>query len=460
MPSLPSPSFSTVDRILIGLACALTFVWSLPNLIALRISLALLLLGTAAWRTIATQATAESTAVAPSSQHRTAAILYGILTLWILLQAGVWGFDPMGDFKEIWGQWIRSGLVGLAGVLLATTILRSPRPKAGAWLTFALLATLSALIALHDGNTIWRWLMEGRFPFQETRIVHNRTVLSYVANLVMAFLCAEAVERLLHRRSYLPIPNIGLAALFALSLFCTYALGTRNGTLGILGLLSSSAFVVWFAKRKTVSPRRQALALAIVFIGITSFGWITFKSDPRWQSLLATVALAWDTEHQVAWKDPTQPFPPLPNGELANVSNYERIAWGKEATKAVLAHPLGLGFSRSSFGQAMRQAYPDYRSTELSHSGILDFTLGVGLPGLALWLAFLGTLGVHGWRAFFVRENPAGLLLLFLVTGYFSRSLVDSNIRDHMLEQFMFLAGVLTVLAREDLHRSDAHDAG
>lgn len=302
--------------------------------------------------------------------------------------------------------------------------------------------------------------MEGRFPFQETRIVHNRTVLSYVANLVMAFLCAEAVERLLHRRSYLPIPNIGLAALFALSLFCTYALGTRNGTLGILGLLSSSAFVVWFAKRKTVSPRRQALALAIVFIGITSFGWITFKSDPRWQSLLATVALAWDTEHQVAWKDPTQPFPPLPNGELANVSNYERIAWGKEATKAVLAHPLGLGFSRSSFGQAMRQAYPDYRSTKLSHSGILDFTLGVGLPGLALWLAFLGTLGVHGWRAFFVRENPAGLLLLFLVTGYFSRSLVDSNIRDHMLEQFMFLAGVLTVLAREDLHRSDAHDAG
>ncbi|MCE1242926.1 O-antigen ligase family protein [Oryzomicrobium sp.] len=456
----PAPSFSPADRLLIGLACALTFVWSLPDLIALRIGLALLLLGTAAWRAITTRSSAQTTATASPGQHRSATILYGILTLWVLLQAGVWGLNPAGDFKEIWGQWIRSGLVGLAGVLLATTVLRSPRPQAGARLACALLATLAALVALHDGDTVWRWLQLGYFPFQQIRIVENRTVLSYVANLVLAFLCAETVARLLHRRAYLPIPSAGLATLFALSLFCTYALGTRNGTLGILGLLASSTFVVWFAKRKAVSVGLQAGTLAVVLAGIAAFGWATFKSDPRWQAFQATVVVAWDTEHQAAWKDPELPYPPLPDGTPAEGSAYLRLAWGKEAIQAIAAYPLGVGFGRSAFGQAMRQVYPDYRSTEHSHSGILDFTLGVGLPGLALWLAFLGTLGVHGWRAFFVRENPAGLLLLFLVTGYFSRSLVDSNIRDHMLEQFMFLAGVLTVLAREDLHRSDAHDAG
>lgn len=460
MSSPPTSSFSPADRLLIGLACALTFVWSLPNLITLRISLALLLLGTGTWRAIATSSITETTATTRPGEHRTVAILYGVLTVWILLQAGIWGVNPTGDFKEIWGQWIRSGLVGLAGVLCATTILRSPKPQAGARLACALLATLAALVVLHDGDTVWRWLQEGQLPFQQTRIVENRTVLSYVANLMLAFLCAETVARLLHRRTYLPIPTTSLVALFAFGLFCTYALGTRNGTLGILGLLASSTFVVWFAKRKAVSVGLQAGTLAVVLAGIAAFGWITFKFDPRWQAFQATVVVAWDTEHQAAWKDPEVPYPPLPNGTAAEGSAYLRLAWGKEAARAVLAHPLGLGFSRSSFGQAMRQVYPDYRSSEFSHSGILDFTLGVGLPGLALWLAFLGTLGVHGWCAFFVRENPAGLLLLFLVTGYFSRSLVDSNIRDHMLEQFMFLAGVLTVLAREDLHRSDAHDVG
>lgn len=452
MSSLPAPSFAPADRLLIGLACALTFVWALPNLIAVRFVLALLLLGTAAWRTNATRSAVST--VPLSGQHRTAVVLYALLTLWILLQAAFWGLNPAGDFKEIWGQWARSGLVGLGGVLTATVVLRSSRLKAGPWLAFALLATLGALITLHDGDTLWRWLAEGRFPFQETRIVQNRTVLSYVANLMLAFLCAETVARLLHRRAYLPIPAAGLSTLFALSLFCTYALGTRNGTMGILGLLASSTFVVWFAKRKAVSGVVQAGALAVVLACISAFGWVTFKSDPRWQTFQATVSVAWDTEHQVAWKDPEQPYPPLPNGVPAEGSAYLRLSWGKEAAQAIVAHPLGVGFSRSAFGQAMRLKYPEYRSSEHSHSGILDFTLGVGLPGLALWLAFLGTLGVHGWRAFFRRENPAGLLLLFLITGYFGRSLVDSNIRDHMLEQFMFLVGVLTVLAWEDQHRT------
>lgn len=437
---------------MIGLACALTFVWSLPNLIALRISLAVLLLGTAVWRILTHPNTAEG---APPilRQQRLISLFYGLLTLWIVIQAGLCGLDPTGDFKEIWGQWIRSGLVGLAGLLLASTILHSPRRHAGTQLAFALMVPLVILVALHDIDTLWRWQRGGHFPFQETRIVENRTVLSYVANLLLAFLCAETVARLLYRRPYLPLSTAGLLTLFALDLFCTYALGTRNGTLGILGLLTSSTFVVWFAKRNTVRAPLQIGVLLVVLAGIANFGWLTFKSDSRWQTFLATVSVAWDTDQHNAWQNPELPLPPLPDGTPAEESAYLRLAWGKEAAKAIAEYPLGVGFSRSAFGQAMRQSHPEYRSTVHSHSGILDFTLSVGLPGLALWLAFLTMLGANGWNSFFKRENPAGLLLLFLVTGYFSRSLVDSNIRDHMLEQFMFLASILAVLAKEDLHR-------
>ncbi|MDR1999939.1 MAG: O-antigen ligase family protein [Zoogloeaceae bacterium] len=443
----PAPSFSLTERLLIGLACALTFVWSMPHLVALRNTLSLLLLVMVVWQTLAARSTGRTAIL--SESPRVAVFLYGGLTLWILFQAGIWGFDPADDYKEIWGQWIRSGLTGLAGVLLAMTIMRNS-PQAGARLAFALLATLAVMLTLHDADTLWRWLQEGQFPFQQTRIVENRTVLSYVTNLLLAFLCAETVVRLLYRHAYLPISAAGLVALFGLSLFCTYTLGTRNGTIGVLGLLASSTFVVWFAKRKAVDVKLQAGVLAVMLAGIAGFGWITYQSDPRWQTFQATVAVAWDTEHQAAWRDSELPYPLLPDGARAEESAYLRLAWGKAATQAIIAHPLGVGFNRSAFRQAMREVHPDYRSTTHCHSGILDFTLGVGLPGLALWLTFLTVLGIHGWRAFFVRENPAGLLLLFVVAGYFSRSLVDSNIRDHMLEQFMFLAGMLAMLASED----------
>jgi hypothetical protein len=446
---------------------------------ALRISLALLLLTTAIWQTFGVRSGIGAQTTAFIGKYRIAVFLYGALTLWLLFQAGVWGLDPARSFKEIWGQWLRSGLLGLAGVLLATAILRSARPQAGARLACALLMALAVMVALHDIDTLWRWLREEQFPFQQVRIMANRTLLSYVTNLMLAFLCAETIARLIYRRTYLPIPDVGLIVLFCLSLFCTYALGTRNGTLGVLGLLASSTFVIWFAKRRAVSAKLQIGVLAVVLAGIVGFGWITFKSDPRWQTFQDTVALAWDTEHQVAWKlltpdgklggvdtehqatwkykDGASLFPLLPNGEPADGSAYLRLAWGKEAVRAIVAHPLGVGFDRSAFGQAMRQSYPEYRSTSDCHSGILDFTLGAGLPGLALWLAFLGILGAHGCRAFFVRGNPAGLLLLFVIAGFFSRSVLDSNFRNHTLEQFMFLVGVLTVLAREDQLHLDTH---
>ncbi len=124
-----------------------------------------------------------------------------------------------------------------------------------------------------------------------------------------------------------------------------------------------------------------------------------------------------------------------------------RVSWAKEAIGAIMRDPLGIGFSRSAFGHAMQKIYPDYASDLHCHSGILNFTVGAGLPALILWLLFICSLIVTGWRAFFERQNPSGLLLLLLVSGFSIRSVVDGNMQDHMLEQFMFLSMMFLVLA-------------
>jgi hypothetical protein len=50
------------------------------------------------------------------------------------------------------------------------------------------------------------------------------------------------------------------------------------------------------------------------------------------------------------------------------------------------------------------------------------------------------------WRHCRGGANYAALLLLLLLTDYGARMLLDSVIRDHMLQQFMFLAGLAAVL--------------
>ena len=80
-----------------------------------------------------------------------------------------------------------------------------------------------------------------------------------------------------------------------------------------------------------------------------------------------------------------------------------------------------------------------------AHSGLIDFAIANGLPGLALWLMFLCALFYTGWTAFALGRVAPALALMFIVSGFFSRSIVDSNIRDHILQQFMFLSIFIAV---------------
>ena len=73
-----------------------------------------------------------------------------------------------------------------------------------------------------------------------------------------------------------------------------------------------------------------------------------------------------------------------------------------------------------------------------------------------LWLGFLGSLAVLGWRRFRQTHDYCALALLFLVTGYGVRMVLDSIVRDHMLQMFLFLAAFLAVIAAGQLARQRA----
>ena len=70
---------------------------------------------------------------------------------------------------------------------------------------------------------------------------------------------------------------------------------------------------------------------------------------------------------------------------MVSVTNYERIAWAKEGIKLAIQNPLGYGLIERSFGHLAKLNWPDSKLHQ-SHSGWIDLTLGIGVPGVALIL--------------------------------------------------------------------------
>src|SRR3989338_9017294 len=150
-----------------------------------------------------------------------------------------------------------------------------------------------------------------------------------------------------------------------------------------------------------------------------------------------------------AWINEALPQPRLANGQTVDWSNYSRIARIRAGLSLMADHPLGVGFGRNAFGHAVEQKYG--LRTSHSHSGIIDLGVGIGVPGVLLWLAFLGALLRLGYRGMRESHSFAALALLFLTAGYSFRMLVDSTIRDHMLQMFLFLAAFLAVIVSGQL---------
>jgi hypothetical protein len=175
--------------------------------------------------------------------------------------------------------------------------------------------------------------------------------------------------------------------------------------------------------------------------------WAMLKSDTRWTRFLATVAVAWNIDADTTWVYAEgKPLPLASDGLPVERTAYERISWARYAVRLIEENPLGTAVSRSSFRELVTANFGDAWAAH-SHNGYLDLALSVGLPGLFLWTAFLVGLIWQGYKAYFFGRQAAGLALLLLTSGFAARAFLDSTLRDHILEEFMFFAGLLLAAA-------------
>lgn len=407
---------------------AVVFIFPIPHTIALRN----LLLLTGLLALLATLRRAPRPSLPAALVPAAWALL--ATTAWLLLHSLAVAPAPTVALDNLRGDWIVPLLTAVLAAYVATRL--------GA--RRALLAVIAALLAhmlLVLGWQLWLWFTTGRIGDGSSGLVPfgERDYQSSLSGFLFALLFAERLAVL----SGGPAPGILPARLawpaLAVSILADLALRTRNGT-----MVSLALFVVatlWLTRQR---PRFLLLLLAGATVGAASLA----IDHQRWSGLKESLSIGWNSPSLYWLNGDPALLPSRSSGAAPEYSAYLRAALARQAVQAIAGHPLGLGFGRDGFGRAVELKYGD-KGLVSSHSGWLDFALGVGLPGLALLLLTAGLAIRGGWRQFRQHEDAAGLMFSFLVGSYLLRCLLDGHLSGWRLGLFAFLCGVLVAAMKD-----------
>jgi hypothetical protein len=219
----------------------------------------------------------------------------------------------------------------------------------------------------------------------------------------------EATKYFVHKSAYV----FFCLPLYAISLGCLYEVYVRGNLLSsyaMIYLICIAAVLLNFIVEKDRNGEIYAFFLTLCFCGLIlkdqmrSFSYqkiflgclITaipvigalyqFRNNSQWNSIVSDARIAVQIDQYNNWQDQATLKPPKDEeGRQISGTNYERIAWGTAALRLIKQNPLGFGLVERSFGRLGKDVWPEAKLHQ-SHSGWLDFTLGLGLPGIFLLL--------------------------------------------------------------------------
>ncbi len=366
------------------------------------------------------------------------------LTLWMHVVVFFISPETAWSLGEIQSQWWRALAALLAGALAALAARESPSLRRN--MLLVLFAVLVAHMLHVDVQTANSWMKSGAWD-RAAGLTEGPDKSNYLSNMLFGFLLAALFYRGVYGKRTPAFHPVILAIAWALAAIAVLGERTRNGIVTLmLMLLASGALYLLMQKDRLKKASLFAAVGAMLLIAIGGLALVTtLRQSPGMDNLIGTIPIAWDTEHYKGWQDEKKyGLPVLPNGETVDASLYMRVAWFKQGLLLICDHPLGIGFGRNAYGHGMKAKYGE--GAGHSHSGMLDFAIGTGVPGALLWLGFFVSLAVLAYRRIRAAPNYAAALLFFLLLDFGARMFLDSIIRDHMLQQFLFLTGFAAVM--------------
>lgn len=421
---------------LLALSSMLLFVYALPHVMALR----LFLLVTA----FLISASAFLTALRQQQSELISALtIYSVLQAWMLVVALFIADQSIQSLLEWKGQWLTTTLSFVIGIGLAAILMGAQLRKPSSVIALVVAIPITLLIAVNSSAVLYDMLLQETFITHDPGITDHTANIGYAIALLEPLLVADMLSRVGKRTPLLPVSIWVASFVLGMSVFALVTASSRNGLLTMLLAFILGGVMMLSELRNIYSRKRLAAVFTISTVLISAYVGIALKSDSRWKNFVETVPIAWDIDRDTLWLNSTGDDLPLtPSGEPVDLSAYNRIAWAHEAWRMLLVHPWGTEISRETFHRLELAKY-GHAGMAHSHNGWLDFGLNFGFPGLILWATFLFLLARTGWRAWKEYKEPLGFALVLLVVMFAFRALFDSIFRNHMIEQFMLVAGLL-----------------
>ncbi len=322
--------------------------------------------------------------------------------------------------RAIWGAIFA---VGLAYVLIKSPFNIS---KLVVLLTLSGPAIVYFFIAVFARDNVWwSYTIPGKFYIPKYIFVFF-LVFSYSW---MAYFVYELIRK-----------NSKLVSMFfplfvmGITFYDFFELHAKNGFLYLV-TISFGLFATILFKHSVYIKKYLIYLLIILLVGL-SFSIKHIQEQPTWRYLLEDTLVALQTDKLSNWKykhGQTELLEKVDDRKI-NSSTYVRIAWFKEGLKLVHKYPLGYGLVQDSFKYLALKEWPDSELTH-THSGWLDLTLGLGVPGAfllicAIVVAFLRCLKSTNFYA------KGGIVILPIITFVFLTSEVCESLS---FEFFIFI---------------------
>ena len=353
--------------------------------------------------------------------------------IWVFFSFFVWlGFHYIAlssnveeQWYELTGDWVRALLASLIGLSLGLAVGTEKADNRERLLSGVFIAGLLGTIAIYVAHYLIEVVRTGQAIHIDFYMVPylGKTPLVVFGSMLLCGLFSKLSTKLSaqERRVWHP-----LSVLVIVCVSMTYYFAnTKNGFIVFILIFLVYAFRLAGARKHVRKPERWVIAL--FFLALMGFLKVHIDANPAWLNFYADIKAGHDIERNQNWKNAAlYPLPVNDRGQLANGSTYERSAWATAGTILVQEHPLGYGLINHSFGALALQKWPDFykpigKYRHASHSGWLDFTLGFGIPGLALvmlplWVAFFRAGDQNGFWFEWVRWSVPVLTLVYAIT--------------------------------------------
>ena len=451
------PSLELCLRLWVYLTVSvLLIVWALPHTIAARnISLFTGVLASLGW-VIVTKPKLSWKVYWPS-------LCLILVPLWVLVHWYFISSLQVPQWNEINSTWMRTSLaIGLgtaAGLMLA----QHPRQLIWLILMIALLPTITFILYMQQAFLQGNWVLPSG-PFYGVFKAKFSLVYFVLCQVLVGFgLIYFAIKSAFAGAR---IWGLVIGVFFVLmgvgDFIATHAL---NGVIIIaLGLLICLMTMVLHGLESSAAPERlsgrrlKVLIASVLAVTVMGGGLYAFwKYDQRYEGKLShivgDIAISSHIEKNQSWiRDSNTPDPVDESGRTVNVSTYERISWFIKGMQLIQMHPWGNGISHQAFGYYMREQSPK-SAVLMTHSAWIDFTLGLGLPGVLLtWSAIFAVVLRSLRLQKLVRQpvlrdektcpkvgSPLPEIAIWLILGMFCFWIIGEVSEREYIEHYFFL---------------------